>query len=225
MKHLKDLNRLQGSLTMEIWEYPKNMVENAAILVNKAHLLELNLHEVGQREIMNGLEPHPVLESLYIDFYKGGSFSDWLSYLPSLRVLTLSHCPNCKVLPPLGKLASLESLCITVLIGVEKGNPRLRSSSGFISFPKLKQLTLEGMLSLEEWKGVEEDKSQNITIIIMPCLDELEIVYCQMLKALPDFLWCTPLQNLYIQSSVVLQQPYIHGVVKIPDIPNLDIFH
>ncbi|KAL6195716.1 hypothetical protein ACLB2K_031334 [Fragaria x ananassa] len=232
LKHLKDLNRLQGSLNMKIREYPKNMAENAAILVNKAHLLELNLHEVGQRGIMNGLEPHPVLESLYIDFYKGGAFSDWLSYLPSLRVLTLNHGYNCKVLPPLGKLASLESLCIKYLNGVEKVGVEFlgilegqssSSSSGIISFPKLKKLSLEGMRSLEEWKGVEEDKSENITI--MSCLDELEIVYCEKLKALPDFLWCTPLQDLYIHSSPVLQQPYMHGVVKIPDIPNLDIFH
>ncbi|KAL6131423.1 hypothetical protein ACLB2K_069799 [Fragaria x ananassa] len=185
LEDLKDLNQLQGRLSIVITGNPK-MAENAAILVNKPHLLELSLwfgsldRNPGLgREIMNGLEPHPGLESLLIHGYKG-AFSRWLSSLHSLRVLALY---NCEVLPSLGKLASLESLTIQDLdrvskvgvefLGIEQGTTS--SSSIFISFPKLRKLVIWNMESWEEWEGVEEENSEKITI--MPCLSELTIDY------------------------------------------------
>ncbi|XP_004308848.1 PREDICTED: putative disease resistance protein RGA3 [Fragaria vesca subsp. vesca] len=107
LEHLKDLNQLQGSLTIQIYGHPK-MADNAAILVNKPHLLQMELNfisadELSQREIMDGLQPHACLESLFISWYKGGTFSHWLSSLHSLRVLILRFCRNIKTLPLLGK--------------------------------------------------------------------------------------------------------------------------
>ncbi|XP_061999492.1 putative disease resistance protein RGA3 [Rosa rugosa] len=61
LEDLKDLNQLQGSLSIMIWGHP-NMAENAAaIMVNKAHLLQLSLefNPADEGEIMNGLKPHP----------------------------------------------------------------------------------------------------------------------------------------------------------------------
>ncbi|XP_040372983.1 putative disease resistance protein RGA4 [Rosa chinensis] len=171
LEHLKDLNQLQGSLAIRILGNP-NMAENAAaIMVNKAHLLELRLEfysvdEGKHGEIMNGLEPHPDLESLYIWFYKGGAFSHWLSYLHSLRMLILETCTKCGVLPPLGKLASLESLHIVQLHGVSKVGVEFlgiddgqtsSSSSIFISFPKLKQLGFYNMGPWEEWTFTDKE--------------------------------------------------------------------
>nr|XP_011469791.1 PREDICTED: putative disease resistance RPP13-like protein 1 [Fragaria vesca subsp. vesca] len=239
LEDLKDLNQLQGSLEIEITGNPK-MAENAAILVNKPHLLELNLlFPLGGnldpglgREIMNGLEPHPGLESLTIWRYKAEAFSPWLSSLHSLRVLSLEVC-DCQVLPSLGKLASLESLTIRGLHGVEKVGVeflgielgKTSSSSIFISFPKLKKLTIESMWSWEEWEGVEEENSEKITI--MPCLSELTVYGCQELKALPDFLWKTPLQKLRISSSPILENLYREETgeqwAKISHIPNTKV--
>ncbi|KAL6128258.1 hypothetical protein ACLB2K_071614 [Fragaria x ananassa] len=214
LEDLNDLNQLQGSLTLDIQGNPK-MAENAAILVNKPHLLELSLdfnRGLG-REIMNGLEPHPGLECLTIYGYKDYAFSPWLSSLHSLRVLSLGGC-DCRVLPSLGKLASLESLTIQVLrgvskvgvefLGIEQG--KTSSSSIFISFPKLRLLTISSMSSWEEWEGVEEENSEKITI--MPCLSELRISFCTKLKALPDVLWNTPLQKL---TSKLLRNDFLNG--------------
>ncbi|XP_061999507.1 putative disease resistance protein RGA3 [Rosa rugosa] len=237
LEDLKDLNQLQGSLDIYIRGNP-NMAENAAaIMVNKAHLLQLRLSfpldsdEGESREIMNGLEPHPSLESLSIVGYRGGAFSHWLSSLNSLRVLTLRCCGKCGVLPPLGKLASLESLDISSVwelkkvgvefLGIDDG--QTSSSSIFISFPKLKQLTIEDMESWEEWEGVE-----NNNITIMPCLSQLSIESCHHLKALPDFLWKTPLQKLHIDRSPILQDLYRQGTgeewAKISHIPKISVF-
>ncbi|XP_040365310.1 putative disease resistance protein At3g14460 [Rosa chinensis] len=230
LEDLKDLNQLQGSLDIYIRGNP-NMA------ANKVHLLQLHLYfltgdEVKDREIMNGLEPHPSLESLFISSYRGGAFSHWLSSSNSLRVLTLSNCFNCGFLPPLGKLASLESLDIAMLPGVSKvgieflgiddGQTSSSSSSIFISFPKLKQLTFRCMLSWKEWVGVE-----NNNITIMPCLSQLTIEDCWKLKALPDFLWKTPLQKLHILRSPILRDLYRQGLgeewAKISHIPTIKI--
>ncbi|KAL6123444.1 hypothetical protein ACLB2K_075966 [Fragaria x ananassa] len=218
LEHLKDLNQLQGSLVIYIDRFPSTAENNAEIMKNKAHILELCLYFMGsedERQIMNRLEPHPSLEYLTIVEYAGGTFSDWLLSLHSLRVLILSRCLSCEILPSLGKLASLESLYIWSLDGVSKVGVEFlgkeqgqtsSSSSVFVSFPKLKQLTISKMRSWEEWEGVEEGNSENITI--MPFLDQLAIESCKKLKALPDFLWKTPLQKLTISRSPILQDLY-----------------
>ncbi|XP_004307506.1 PREDICTED: putative disease resistance protein RGA3-like isoform 3 [Fragaria vesca subsp. vesca] len=233
LEDLKDLNQLQGSLHILI-EGDANMAKNAGILANKRHLEQLSLTIGSQEEIMNGLEPHPGLESLSILGYKG-AFSDWLSSLHSLRMITLTECPNCKMLPPLGKLASLKYLCIDDLpgvskvgvefLGIEQGETTSSSlSSIFISFPNLKQLTIKSMPSWEEWEGVEEDNFENMTI--MPCLSLLTIYNCAKLKALPDFLWNT-LQRLEIVCCPILEDLYRQGIgeewVKISHIPTIKL--
>ncbi|XP_004309002.1 PREDICTED: putative disease resistance protein RGA3 [Fragaria vesca subsp. vesca] len=215
LEHLKDMNQLQGSLTIDIHGCPDMVENNAAIMKNKAHILELDLFFGGsedERQIMNRLEPHPSLEYLAIVRYEGGTFSDWLSSLHSLRVLRLSHCLSCEILPSLGKLASLESLEIWKLhkvskvgvefLGIEQGQTS-SSSSVFVSFPKLKQLVIDDMESWEEW---EEGNYENITI--MPFLDQLTIRSCKRLKALPDFLWKKTLQKLNIIGSPILHNLY-----------------
>nr|XP_011469880.1 PREDICTED: putative disease resistance RPP13-like protein 1 [Fragaria vesca subsp. vesca]XP_011469881.1 PREDICTED: putative disease resistance RPP13-like protein 1 [Fragaria vesca subsp. vesca]XP_011469882.1 PREDICTED: putative disease resistance RPP13-like protein 1 [Fragaria vesca subsp. vesca]XP_011469883.1 PREDICTED: putative disease resistance RPP13-like protein 1 [Fragaria vesca subsp. vesca]XP_011469884.1 PREDICTED: putative disease resistance RPP13-like protein 1 [Fragaria vesca subs len=222
LEHLTNLNQLQGCLVIDMDRFPSTAENNAAIMKNKAHILDLYLFFAGRsrsteddRQIMNRLEPHPSLESLIIFRYEGGTFSDWLSSLHSLRVLRLRDCLSCEILPSLGKLASLESLEILGLhkvskvgvefLGIEQGQTS-SSSSVFVSFPKLKKLTIEGMGSWEEWEGVEEGNSENITI--MPFLDQLTIERCERLKALPDFLWKTPLQKLNISNSPILKNLY-----------------
>ncbi|XP_050368205.1 putative disease resistance protein RGA3 [Argentina anserina] len=215
LEDLKGLNQLQLHLIIQI-EGAVNMVEeNAAIMVNKAHLANLRLefrNRLEQRKIMDGLEPHAALEYLTICGYKGSVFSDWLSSLHRVKVLSLEDCPNCEILPPLGKLASLESLVIrgfhgvkkvgVGFLGVEQG--QTSSSSVFISFPNLKQLTFHDMGSWKEWEGVEEETSDDVTI--MPCLPHLTISSCYDLETLPDFLRNKPLQKMTIRSSPIFRR-------------------
>ncbi|CAB4297915.1 unnamed protein product [Prunus armeniaca] len=67
------------------------------------------------------------------------------------------------------------------------------------------------MSNWEEWEGVEEWTKEDSEITIMPCLSELEIHFCGLLKALPDFVFKTPLQTLRITGSERLLERYQEG--------------
>ncbi|KAI5355933.1 hypothetical protein L3X38_008828 [Prunus dulcis] len=51
---------------------------------------------------------------------------------------------------------------------------------------------------MKEWEDWTKEDSE---ITIMPCLSELTILHCPLLKALPDFLFKTPLETLRIRGS------------------------
>lgn len=68
-----------------------------------------------------------------------------------------------------------------------------------ILFPKLKKLCFESMVKWEDWEGVEGHREgEDSEIKLMPSLSTLRIKLCPNLKAVPDFLWKTPLQKLVI---------------------------
>ncbi|XP_061998365.1 putative disease resistance protein RGA3 isoform X2 [Rosa rugosa] len=235
---LKNLNQLQGCLAIKNAGRLTSESEQPN-LVNKVNLLHLtldlecraeaeaervssssgSLNDDQQRQIEEMisryeeiLRPPPGLESLSITSYIGRSLcSDWFLSFHSLRWLTLGFCFNCKFLPPLGKLPSLESLNLVHLsaleklgvefLGIEPGTP-----TSFISFPKLKQLAFNWIPALKEWEGVGDCSWE-----IMPRLSSLGVYECPSLKALPDFLWRTPLRKLHIRdiaSDAILPNVY-----------------
>ncbi|BFG19409.1 hypothetical protein CerSpe_056830 [Prunus speciosa] len=68
-----------------------------------------------------------------------------------------------------------------------------------ILFPKLKKLWFKRMVKWEDWEGVEgQSEGEDSEIKLMPSLSTLKIKSCPNLKAVPDFLWKTPLQKLVI---------------------------
>ncbi|XP_021813075.1 putative disease resistance protein RGA3 [Prunus avium] len=171
-------------------------------------------------EILNALRPHPDLESLNIRDYNGTTWPNWMLSLHNLRFLSVGSETQCE-LWPLGKLESLETLTLSSMDGVRKvgveflgleDQPSFRiRSPPLILFPKLKRLHFYRMSNWEEWEGVEEWTKEASEITIMPCLSELEIEYCNSLKALPDFLFKTPLQTLEIYGSDRLSERYEEG--------------
>ncbi|KAK9913617.1 hypothetical protein M0R45_037427 [Rubus argutus] len=244
LEDLKNVNELQGHLSIHIMGFTKSAKK--AYLVNKAHLLHWRIvfqcrrwemyPPVG-REMLNGLQPHPGLESLTISCYWGRTLlTDWWSTLHSLRLLTLENCKWCKILPPLGQLLSLESLHVTSLdslqkvgvefLGMDRSDQTQTTSTFKSSFPRLKQLIIDSMSSLREWEGVDDPENNSITI--MPCLSSLTISGCFRLKSLPDFLWKTPLQTLDISHSHMLEDVYGREGrgeewAKISHIPNIKL--
>ncbi|KAL6297307.1 hypothetical protein ACE6H2_005449 [Prunus campanulata] len=140
--------------------------------------------------------------------------------LHNLRFLTVDNGTQCE-LWPLGKLECLERLTIYRMNGVRKVGVeflgledqtsfRIRSPP-LILFPKLKQLNFCELSNWEQWEGVEEWMKEDSEITIMPCLSELTIYNCALLKALPDFVFKTPLQTLRIPGSERLLERYQEG--------------
>ncbi|KAF3958319.1 hypothetical protein CMV_016771 [Castanea mollissima] len=123
---LKNLVHLKGSLEIGGLRNVTDVQEaENAQLKNKIHLRNLRLKFGGEAEnrrgendelVLNALEPHPELESLWISGYGGTGYPNWLMSLTILKKLELESWDNLEQLPPLGKLRFLESLSIGVSI-------------------------------------------------------------------------------------------------------------
>jgi hypothetical protein len=116
---------------------------------------------------------------------------------------------NFEHLPPLGKLPLLKTLKIkdadivkkvgVEFLGIESNNKKDKgsTSSSLILFPNLKSLIFDSFGEWEEWDGIGGGG-----VTIMPCLESLSILNCPKLKALPNFLETTPLQDLRIDARI-----------------------
>ncbi|XP_048436220.1 putative disease resistance protein RGA3 [Pyrus x bretschneideri] len=197
---LRNLDQLQGGVKIDIdgdVEVAVGEGEKASPLGNKQQLSELDIiFDEGRRssssaETLNFLRPHPNLELLRIERHNGSTAPNWIMSLNNLRYLSLYEWNECEVLPPLGKLPSLETLWLwgmkgkkvgVEFLGIEKETSS--ASSCITLFPKLKTLTFSLMEAWEEWKGVEEWKEEDSHITIMPCLSSLQISRCPQLKTI-----------------------------------------
>ncbi|XP_024039350.1 putative disease resistance protein RGA3 [Citrus clementina] len=234
---LRHMNHLRGSLKIRGLGNVTDVdgAKNAE-LEKKKNLISLELEfdkeeeededEVNHQAIIEALRPHPNLESLQISFYEvKARFPNWILSLNKLRMLCLSFCKKCEIMPPLGKLQSLEVLDIWEMHGIKRvgdevlgiesdhmhgTSPSLSpspssssSSSSVIAFPRLKKFTLWSLDGWEEWEFIEE----NITI--MPQLNSLAIRDCSKLKMLPDqVLRSTTLKKLEINDCPILEKSF-----------------
>jgi hypothetical protein len=151
-----------------------------------------------------------------------------------------------KVLPPLGRLPNLKILFLNLLkvrrldagfLGIEK-DENVSINEGEIAkvtaFPKLKKLRFWNLEEVEEWDGIgrrvgEEDANTTSIISIMPQLQELVIVRCPLLRALPDYVLAAPLQELRLSFCRNLRKRYGKEEMgedwqKISHIPNISIY-
>ncbi|XP_050133850.1 putative disease resistance protein RGA3 isoform X2 [Malus sylvestris] len=240
---LKKLNKLEGYIRIckcgnieNVGEAEKAELMYSKLLVN----VKLDFDWSGERRledeiILECLQPHSNLEALEIRKYRGTTISpDWMMSLTNLRRLVLYSCQYSEALPPLGKLPSLESLEICLMKSVKNvgleflgiGTDGAEISS-FVSFPKLSELRFCSLGKWKVWEGSVRSMEEDISCRIMPCLLSLEINSCFCLDVLPNFLKKTPLQNLTITDSKVLQDHCIVGTGKewdtISHIPNIKI--
>ncbi|CAN6722112.1 unnamed protein product [Malus baccata var. baccata] len=239
---------LEGSLIIRLKGNVKNEreLEKARLWdMKKLFHLQINCKHVQYKqtrstvEILNGLRPHENLESLDFWYHSGTTYPNWVMSLHNLRIINLFEWSECKVLPPLGKLPNLEKLSIMSMEKVEKiggeflgivdsNETSLTSSSSTSFFPKLKQLSIDIMLALEEWEvGIKGWNKEDSEISIMPCLSSLKISFCKGIKTLPNFLCKTPLQDLSILECPMLskrcEQSNGEEWPKISHIPNIKI--
>ncbi|KAJ4717785.1 NB-ARC domain-containing disease resistance protein [Melia azedarach] len=189
IEYLKDLNQLQGPLTIKILGSVTDVSKvKEAEMMNKKGLIRLCLKfgsvvEAGRMNtdelVLEALQPPPNLEFLEIRGYKGNTlFPNWIMSLSRLRMLNFHNCPNIKHLPPFGKLPSLESLSICSMGSVKRVGKEFfgiesdgaSSSSSVTPFPRLKSLRF---IDMEEWRECED---WYFGIAIMPSLRSLLLV-------------------------------------------------
>ncbi|XP_057744081.1 putative disease resistance protein At3g14460 isoform X2 [Arachis stenosperma] len=110
-----------------------------------------------ERDILDKLQPHRNLEWLSIYRYRGETFPDWLG-LPcysNMTTLILFVCKNCRQVPSLGQLPSLQYLAIRGLHGLERiGGEfynKAESSHQGTPFRSLESLIFNGMPRWREW--------------------------------------------------------------------------
>jgi len=172
--------------------------------VDDTHALESHLI------VLESLQPHSNLRSLFINGYGGKSFPDWVGH-PSFSNISSLHLNNCKFccsLPPLGQLPSLQDLSIVGLNGVVTVGHDFYGigSSSMQPFGALKVISFKNMLNWEEWVSFDPGNEceafpslRNLIIhdcpnfasflkegLFAPNLEEFQITKCRSLQSLPD---------------------------------------
>ncbi|PIA27069.1 hypothetical protein AQUCO_08300039v1 [Aquilegia coerulea] len=222
--------------------------QNSSMLINLAKLRLENCEKTTELSALGNLESLEELEvkalksvkHIGLQFYGFGIVAfpklkkleisemseliEWefpvsMAIMPCLQELELSRCPMLRALPSLGRLESLQSLKIEEMSSVKHIGLQFYGS-GVVAFPKLKKLEISEMSELIEWEFP-------VSMAIMPCLQELELSRCPMLRALPSLGRLESLQSLKIEemSSVkhIGLQFYGSGVVAFPKLKKLEI--
>ncbi|KAL3533402.1 hypothetical protein ACH5RR_006923 [Cinchona calisaya] len=234
---LKNLNNITGSFSIARLENVVKLEEAIkADLSRKQYLNKLELRwgdytsdeAPPEEEIIERLVPHYGLKELQIQFYKGSIFPNWISNPSFANVvsITLYKCINCQVLPSIGKLPSLKILNIFGLDSVQDmdglfcRNVEIGDNN---SFPKLEKLTLDSMLSLQEWTPAENGDFPSlleVSIRYCPNLYELsffshlkilkyiEISHCIKLHSLPEGGLPASIESLFIRGCPNIKERY-----------------
>ncbi|XP_026661943.1 disease resistance protein RGA2-like [Phoenix dactylifera] len=194
LKGLRNLRRRLAIKNLENVNSKEEAME--AMLKDREHLTALNLMKKldarslpdAEKEIFEGLQPHPSLKELTIRGYEGIEFPTWLvesNFLANLEFISLDSCVKLESLPPLGQLPFLKELHLANMPAVKRIGREFYGDTG-VAFPFLEALTFKGFWKWEEW--LEPDGAQ-----FLPRLRILELRGCDKLRKVP----------LLFQSSLV----------------------
>ncbi|MED6187658.1 hypothetical protein PIB30_078479 [Stylosanthes scabra] len=217
IRELGTLDNLHGSLCISNLEHINNSREALeAKMGNKKqlHILELKWLRDGdgddidtvdvqkERDILDKLQPHRNLKELSIDGYGGETFPNWFGFscYSNITKLSMHDCSNCRQLPSLGQLPSLQRLEISRLDGLEIIGCEFyssdESSQQETPFKSLETLIFKNMSSWREWHFPDDfDGFPKLKSLLMedcpvltgdlpahlPALDNLIIVGCEEL--------------------------------------------
>ncbi|MED6168472.1 hypothetical protein PIB30_011901 [Stylosanthes scabra] len=155
-----------------------------------------------EEDILKELRPHENLKEFSIDGYRGKIFPNWLglSSYSNITKLKMSRCKNCRELPSLGQLPSLQHLEINELHGVKRiGEEFYKSGESChegTPFRSLEMLELYHMNGLRVWHTPDKldvfPKLKTLTMDDCPvlsgdlparlrALEKLEIWRCKVL--------------------------------------------
>lgn len=192
---LRRMTQLQGKLhirdlrQVDVSEVSKGMLKGmqylSALQLSWSSCDGQNKESSKDEELLECLQPHGNLRSMEIMGYRGIKYPSWMTKtsgsLSNVTSMYLIDCMNCKTLPPLHVLPSLEVLEIRRMPSITKVSA-IPQRSDQESFPKLKRLIFEGALHCTEW-STGNSKSRSMAF---PCLSELEVRNCPKLTTFPD---------------------------------------
>ncbi|XBH97647.1 hypothetical protein VPH35_127295 [Triticum aestivum] len=146
----------------------------------------------NEEEVFQHLEPHSKIQILELYGYNGLQIPQWMrdpQIFRCLRKLIIANWTRCKNIPVVWLSPSLEYLCLQNMGKLKTLCDNLCVEGGGHStplqiFPKLKEIVLEGLRSLEGWAensaGVAID-----SLVTFPVLEELEFDRCPKLASIP----------------------------------------
>ncbi|KAA8540694.1 hypothetical protein F0562_024387 [Nyssa sinensis] len=255
LSELKDLD-LGGQLRVENLERVGNLMDAQRVnFIGKPNLRHLDLSwESGcelrenVEQVLEGLKRHPNLERLGIRNYNGTHFPLWMgdSILRNLSDITLSNCPNCLQLLPLGQLPSLRWLSMDTMNALEyidnEFHGRAAATRRFLSLEVLKiggLLNLTGLFKderIELFPRLHKMRITNCPKLMLPCLPslkELRIVNCSevLLSSISNLSTLISLDVVFdnhavvsfpekmLQNLTVLETLKIRGYTKLKVLP------
>ncbi|XP_050255689.1 putative disease resistance protein RGA3 [Quercus robur] len=231
------LKNLKGEIVIYNLEYVKDEEEAKSAKLKEKEIFNLGLYwdprqwhtyDETDEKVLEGLQPHPNLKSLTIEWYLGKKFPSWVVGLSSLYhnliEINLRNCWECEEVPTLGQLP-----CLRVLEIIGMGKVRCIGSEFYFYsdgsyrnsttlFPALRILKLVHMETLEEWKDAKELTTADEVLFVFPCLQELTLSYCTQLRDLPDSLHtCVSLQKLVVLDCPKLRSlPGVRSIIEEP---------
>ncbi|KAL7219150.1 hypothetical protein ACSBR2_012262 [Camellia fascicularis] len=198
---------LGGELCIRHLERLRNSMDaKEANLVGKQKLRILKLSwgqnsesesQANVEQLLESLEPHPNVEELFIDNYRGAHFPLWMrdSIFKNIVSIVLRSCRNRLELPAFGQLPSLRRLEISEMDYVEYIDNYFPGGSPVRGFPALEKLCISELPNLV---GLSREEGREL----LPCLHEINIDNCPKLT-LPR-LSSPKLLNVASSSNVVL---------------------
>ncbi|KAL7250459.1 hypothetical protein ACSBR1_012468 [Camellia fascicularis] len=198
---------LGGELYIRHLERVRNSTDaKEANLVGKQNLRVLKLSwghnsesesQANVEQLLESLEPHPNVEELFIDNYRGAHFPLWMgdSILKNIVSIVLRSCRNCLELPAFEQLPSLRRLQIFEMDYVEYIDNYFPGGSPVRGFPALEVLCISELPNLV---GLSREEGREL----LPCLHEINIDNCPKLT-LPR-LSSPKLLDVWSSSNVVL---------------------
>ncbi|CDP19736.1 unnamed protein product [Coffea canephora] len=233
---LGSLKNLKGKLEIRNLELVKDK-EGAeeAKLFERANLLGLELRWAWDREgdncdkdVLDGLRPHPNLEQLAIWHFLGYEFPGWLmvTTFPKLARLEFNSCNRCRELLPLQNFTSLKELLrVADCYNLTSFPLDLRQTPSLLELgltccPKLKtSMTPKGfgfLTSLRELTielyGLPHMESLPPQIQKLTTLTSLSLCYFGCIKALPD----------WFGNFAALEELYLYGFKELRQLPSED---
>nr|CAD1843825.1 unnamed protein product [Ananas comosus var. bracteatus] len=189
-----------GAFVLANKAFLKELAVSCTPQTERAEVPPYTEEEISKIEdIFEKLHPPTCLERLWVENFYNQHIPSWMlssslgSYLPHLTYVNFIGLPLCPQLPPLGQLPHLRYLQIREALAIVTIGPELLGNGvgdgvhAAAAFPKLEFLFMIGMPNWEEWSlvGSETGKSSSCSLRVMPRLEELRVIYCPELRALP----------------------------------------